>query len=107
MDADDGLANPLRGGSFSLGAMYLIFRRHLPSFTGFAVLQAASYLIPMVTIPFFARTLTIAGMGHIAIAGAVALAAGVLLDYGIVLSGPRFAANNEHDPDRPPLSGPC
>lgn len=96
-DTVAGDVSPNRMTGRSIIALASMFRRHLPSFTGFAVLQAASYLIPVVTIPFFARTLTIDGMGHIAIAAAVALAAGVFLDYGIVLSGPRFAARNEDD----------
>lgn len=83
---------------FSTIAFFLLFRRHLANFTAFSALQAASYLIPIVTIPYFARTLTIAGLGQLAIAGAVGLAAGVLMDYGTVLAGTRFAAKNEADP---------
>lgn len=84
-------------GSSAL-SLFLLLRRHLANFTAFTALQAASYLIPIATIPYFARTLTIAGIGQIAIAGAVGLAAGVLMDYGVILSGTRFAAKNEHDP---------
>ena len=74
------------------------FRRQFANLTAFTILQAASYIIPVVTIPYFARTLGIAGMGQLAIAGAVALAAGVLMDYAIQLSGTRFAASHADDP---------
>lgn len=73
------------------------FRRQIVNLTAFTFLQAASYLIPVVTIPYFARTLGIAGMGVLAIAGAVALAAGVIMDYAIQLSGTRFAAAHADD----------
>lgn len=74
------------------------FRNHIANLTAFTILQAASYLIPVVTIPYFARTLGIAGMGQLAIAGAVALAAGVVMDFAIQLSGTRFAAAHADDP---------
>ncbi len=80
-----------------LVALLLRFRNQLANLTAFTILQAASYLIPVVTIPYFARTLGIAGMGQLAIAGAVALAAGVLMDYAIQLSGTRFAASHAED----------
>jgi PST family polysaccharide transporter len=54
-------------------------------------------LVPIVTVPYFARTLGIAGIGQIAVAGAVGLAASVLMDYGITLSGTRFAAKKVSD----------
>lgn len=73
------------------------FRHQLVNLTAFTFLQAASYLIPVVTIPYFARTLGIGGMGLLAIAGAVGLAAGVLMDYAIQLSGTRFAAGHADD----------
>jgi PST family polysaccharide transporter len=73
------------------------FRSQLNNLTAFTIIQGVSYLIPVVTIPYFARTLGIAGMGQLAIAGAVALAAGVLMDYGIQLSGTRFAASHIDD----------
>lgn len=74
------------------------FRNHIANLTAFTILQAASYLIPVVTIPYFARTLGIPGMGQLAIAGAVALAAGVVMDFAIQLSGTRFAAAHADDP---------
>jgi PST family polysaccharide transporter len=95
---DKTLPSSIRRGWFSVLSLYGLFRRHIHNFSAFTALQAASYLIPVVTIPFFARTLTIAGMGQIAVAGAVGLAASVLMDYGIILSGTRFAAQHEDDP---------
>lgn len=80
-----------------LVALAARFRHHFVNLTAFTFLQAASYLIPVVTIPYFARTLGIANMGLLAIAGAVALAAGVLMDYAIQLSGTRFAASHAND----------
>ena len=73
------------------------FRNQITNLTAFTILQAASYLIPIVTIPYFARVLGISGMGQLAIAGAVALVAGVAMDYAIQLSGTRFAAANADD----------
>jgi PST family polysaccharide transporter len=74
------------------------FRIHLANLTAFTLLQAASYLIPVVTIPYFARVLGIFGMGLLAITGAIGLAAGVLMDYAVQLSGTRFAASHVDDP---------
>lgn len=96
--ADDMLNDPGAKAGFSVLALYARFRHHLMNFTAFTALQAASYLIPIVTIPYFARTLGIGGLGQIAIAGAAGQAAAVLMDYGILLSGPRFAAKNADDP---------
>jgi PST family polysaccharide transporter len=75
------------------------FKLQLTNFSAYTALQAASYLIPVVTIPYFARTLTITGIGEVAIAAAVALAGAVLMDYGVLLSGTRFAANHTNDPE--------
>lgn len=86
-------ARSLRG----ITSLVVRFRSHFANLTAFTILQAASYLIPVVTIPYFARALGIAGMGELAIAGAVALAAGVLMDYAIQLSGTRFAASHCED----------
>lgn len=96
--AATGFAAEARGPLARVGVLFGRFRHHLVNLTAFTVLQAASYLIPVVTIPYFARALGIAGMGLLAIAGAVALAAGVLMDYAIQLSGPRFAASHADDP---------
>lgn len=74
-----------------------IFRLHLTNFSAFTAIQAVSYLIPLATIPYFARVLTISGMGQIAIASAVGLAGGVLMDYGVLQSGARYAAINSSD----------
>ncbi|MBW6526744.1 oligosaccharide flippase family protein [Sphingomonas sp. RHCKR7] len=74
------------------------FRDQLVNLTAFTLLQAASYLIPVVTIPYFARILGIAGLGLLAVSGAVALAAGVAMDYAVQLSGTRFAASHADDP---------
>lgn len=91
-------ADPVPRGRIAGGwALFRRFQHQLANLTAFTALQAASYLIPVVTIPYFARTLGIAGMGVLAIAGAVALAAGVLMDYAIQLSGTRFAASNGDD----------
>lgn len=97
---DDGrtVQPPPSGGSFvRIRGMIVRFRTHLANLTAFTIIQAASYLIPVITIPYFARTLGIAGMGQLAIAGAVALGAGVLMDYAIQLSGTRFAASHIDD----------
>lgn len=80
-----------------ISAVFVRFRTHIANLTAFTIIQAASYLIPVVTIPYFARTLGIAGMGQLAIAGGVALAAGVLMDYAVQLSGTRFAASHIDD----------
>ena len=81
-----------RGAIVRVGAAISRFRTVLANLTAFTALQAASYLVPVVTIPYFARTLGVDGMGQLAIAGAFSLAAGVLIDYAIQLSGTRFAA---------------
>lgn len=92
--AQSGRGNALFGRFWLL---FVRFRSQLANLTAFTIIQAVSYLIPVVTIPYFARTLGIAGMGQLAIAGAVALAAGVLMDYAIQLSGTRFAASHIDD----------
>lgn len=89
---------PARGGLVARGAaLFTRFRSQLDNLTAFTFLQAASYLIPVVTIPYFARVLGIAGMGVLAIANAAALVAGVVMDYAIQLSGTRFAARHSAD----------
>lgn len=70
------------------------FRLQAENFSAFTAIQAASYLIPIFTIPYFARVLTIDGMGQIAIASAIGLSAGVFMDYGVLQSGARYAAKN-------------
>jgi PST family polysaccharide transporter len=70
------------------------FRLHAENFSAFTAIQVASYLIPILTIPYFSRVLTIDGMGQIAIASAIGLSAGVLMDYGVLQSGARYAAKN-------------
>lgn len=70
------------------------FRRHFVNLSSFTAIQIAGYLIPVVTVPYFARTLTIPVMGQLAIATAAAAIAGVLIDFGIQMSGARFAARN-------------
>jgi polysaccharide transporter, PST family len=73
-------------------------RGHLSNLTAFTVIQAASYLIPIITIPYLARALTVAGLGQLAVAGAFGLIAGVAMDYAVQLSGTRFAASNGNIP---------
>jgi PST family polysaccharide transporter len=73
------------------------FRLHLSNFSAFTAIQVVSYLIPLVTIPYFARVLTISGMGQLAIANAAGLAGGVIMDYGILQSGTRYAAKHSTD----------
>ena len=72
-------------------------RLHFSNFSAFTAIQAASYLIPLVTIPYFARVLTISGMGQLAIANAIGLAGGVVMDYGVLQSGTRFSARHADD----------
>lgn len=90
----EGSARPGAGRAAALLAQ---LRSHLPSLTAFTFLQLASFVIPVVTVPFFARALGIAGMGVLAIASAVGLVAGVLMDYAIQLSGTRFASTHADD----------
>lgn len=77
--------------------MFNRFRNQISNFTAFTALQVASQLIPIVTIPYFVRVLSIDGMGLLAIATAVALSASVLMDYAIQLSGTRFSASHAED----------
>jgi PST family polysaccharide transporter len=94
----DSSAVGTRRASSSFARFEPLFRRfriHFVNLTAFSLLQAASYLIPIVTIPYFARVLGISEMGRLAIAGAAALAVGVVMDYAIQLSGTRYAASHE------------
>lgn len=77
--------------------MFHRFRNQISNFTAFTALQAASHLIPIVTIPYFVRVLSIDGMGVLAIATAAGLSASVLMDYAIQLSGTRFSASHAED----------
>ncbi len=81
----------------SLRSLLVLARGHLGNFSAFGFLQAASFLIPLITIPYFARVLGISGMGVLAIANAAGLTSGVIMDYAIQLSGTRFAASHEDD----------
>lgn len=82
-----------KASSYAFGIMKR-FRLYAENFSAFTAIQAASYLIPIATIPYFARALTIDGMGQIAIASAIGLSGGVLMDYGVLQSGARYAAKN-------------
>jgi polysaccharide transporter, PST family len=62
--------------------------------------QAASYIVPLVTIPYLARVLGATGWGLVAFAQAFGSWVALIGEYGFSLSGTREIARYRDEPDR-------
>ncbi|UBV44315.1 oligosaccharide flippase family protein (plasmid) [Deinococcus taeanensis] len=62
--------------------------------------QIATYLLPLLTVPFLARTLGPQAWGALAVAQAFGGMVGLLIDYGFDLSATREVARVQSDPAR-------
>lgn len=62
--------------------------------------QLASYVLPLISLPYLARTLGADQLGRVAFALAVAQVLVVLTDYGFNLSAPKAVAVHRHEPSR-------
>lgn len=62
--------------------------------------QAASYLLPLVTVPYLARVLGPAPLGVVAMAQALALYVTLIVEFGFHLSATREVARGRDDPRR-------
>jgi PST family polysaccharide transporter len=62
--------------------------------------QIATFVLPLITVPFLARTLGPHAWGALAIAQAFGGLVGLLVDYGFDLSGTREVARDRDHPER-------
>jgi polysaccharide transporter, PST family len=60
-------------------------------------MQAANYVIPLITIPYLARVLGASGWGVVAFAQSFAFYPALLGEYGFMFSGTREVARNRED----------
>ncbi len=69
------------------------------NFSYLFLLQIASYLFPLVTMPYLARVIGAEGFGHIAIASAVIMWIQTISDWGFNYTATRDVAKNREDKD--------
>ena len=69
------------------------------NFSYLFLLQIASYLFPLVTMPYLARVIGAEGFGHIAIAAAVIMWIQTISDWGFNYTATRDVAKNREDKD--------
>lgn len=62
--------------------------------------QAGTYLLPLITIPYLARVLGVAGWGLVAFAQAFGAYAGLGVEYGFVYSATREIARNRDNKEK-------
>lgn len=67
-------------------------KKLLSNFLALSFLQVASYLFPLLTLPYLARVIGVGKFGEIAFASAVLLYFQTLVDYGFILSAVRDIA---------------
>jgi polysaccharide transporter, PST family len=72
--------------------------RVLRAVPALATIQAAHYVIPLLTIPFLLRMLGLERWGQVALLMTFGQLALILLDYGLHLSATKTAARNAGDP---------
>lgn len=70
------------------------------NFSYLFLLQIASYLFPLVTMPYLARVIGAEGFGHIAIAAAVIMWIQTISDWGFNYTATRDVAKNREDKDK-------
>ena len=70
------------------------------NFSYLFLLQIASYLFPLVTMPYLARVSGAEGFGHIAIAAAVIMWIQTISDWGFNYTATRDVAKNREDKDK-------
>ena len=63
-------------------------------------MQAASLVLPLVTVPFLARTLGPAMWGQVAAAQGFAMLAGLIVEFGFNISAARMVAQQREEPVR-------
>ena len=69
------------------------------NFSYLFLLQIASYLFPLVTMPYLARVIGAEGFGHIAIASAVIMWIQTISDWGFNYTATRDVAKNRENKD--------
>ncbi len=75
-------------------------RRLLENFLSLGFLQIASYIFPLLTVPYLAHVIGASLLGEIAFAGAVMVYFQTLVDYGFVYSGVRDIARNRTNKEK-------
>lgn len=70
------------------------------NFSYLFLLQIASYLFPLVTMPYLARVIGAEGFGHIAIASAVIMWIQTISDWGFNYTATRDVAKNRDDKEK-------
>ena len=91
-----------QGGTTRLGPRVLELLRHslVQNALSLYGVQIASYIIPLVTIPYLARILGASGWGLVAFAQAFGSYLGILGEYGFSLSATREVARHRDDRDK-------
>jgi polysaccharide transporter, PST family len=72
--------------------------RLITNFFSLSAVQAATYLIPLITVPYLLRTIGTEKYGLFAFASAFAAYFQVIIDYGFNLTGIRDISQNRNDP---------
>jgi PST family polysaccharide transporter len=73
--------------------------RLITNFFSLSAVQAATYIVPLVTVPYLLRTIGTEKYGLLAFAGSFAAYFQVISDYGFNLTGVRDVSQNRHDND--------
>lgn len=73
------------------------FGKLLENFLSLSSLQIASYIFPLITIPYLARVIGVERFGEIAFANAIIIYFQTLVDFGFNYTGTRDAAKNKND----------
>ena len=70
------------------------------NFAWLSVLQVASYIFPLITMPYLARVIGTIGFGKIAFASAIMVWIQTIADWGFNLTATRDVAQNRDDKQR-------
>lgn len=72
----------------------------IANFSYLTLLQIASYIFPLITMPYLARVIGVEGFGKIAFAAAIIVWFQTITDWGFDYTATRDIAKNRHDKDK-------
>lgn len=70
------------------------------NFMWLSVLQVASCVFPLITMPYLARVIGVEGFGEIAFASAIMVWIQTIADWGVNLTATRDVAQNRDNPQK-------